>query len=115
MLDKRTDVSSSMRRIMAVLRRGNTDGPPETGGDLSVLTKTFNLLICIQLQAGLMTCFVSLKQLPLDSPSAITDISWSLFYTLLAVTPQVLLFYHCFAALLLLSFVVSGAEVALFL
>jgi gliding motility-associated protein GldE len=51
----------------------------------------------------------------LDSPSAITNISGHFYYTLLAVTPQGTTFLIIvLLALLLLSFVVSGAEVALF-
>jgi hypothetical protein len=51
----------------------------------------------------------------LDSPSAITNISDHFSYTLLAVTPQGTTFLIIvLLALLLLSFVVSGAEVALF-
>lgn len=51
----------------------------------------------------------------MDSPSAITDISELFSYTLLAVTPQGTTFLVIvLLALLLLSFVVSGAEVALF-
>jgi len=51
----------------------------------------------------------------LDSPSAITNISGHFSYTLLAVTPQGTTFLVIvLLALLLLSFVVSGAEVALF-
>ena len=51
----------------------------------------------------------------MDSPSAITNISGHFSYTLLAVTPQGTTFLVIvLLALLLLSFVVSGAEVALF-
>lgn len=51
----------------------------------------------------------------MDSPSAITNISGHFSYTLLAVTPQGTTFLIIvLLALLLLSFVVSGAEVALF-
>ena len=51
----------------------------------------------------------------MDSPSAITGISGHFSYTLLAVTPQGTTFLIIvLLALLLLSFVVSGAEVALF-
>jgi putative hemolysin len=51
----------------------------------------------------------------LDSPSAITNITGHFSYTLLAVTPQGTTFLIIvLLALLLLSFVVSGAEVALF-
>jgi magnesium and cobalt exporter, CNNM family len=51
----------------------------------------------------------------LDSPSAITNISGHFSYALLAVTPQGTTFLIIvLLALLLLSFVVSGAEVALF-
>lgn len=51
----------------------------------------------------------------MDSLSAITDISGHFSYTLLAVTPQGTTFLIIvLLALLLLSFVVSGAEVALF-
>ena len=51
----------------------------------------------------------------MDSPSAIANISGLFSYTLLAVTPQGTTFLVIvLLALLLLSFVVSGAEVALF-
>jgi len=51
----------------------------------------------------------------LGSHSAITDFTESLFYIFLSVTPQGTTFLIiALAALLLLSFVVSGAEVALF-
>ena len=51
----------------------------------------------------------------MDSPSAITNISGHFSYILLAVTPQGTTFLIIvLLALLLLSFVVSGAEVALF-
>jgi magnesium and cobalt exporter, CNNM family len=51
----------------------------------------------------------------LDSPSAISNFSDSLLFIFLAVTPQGTTFLSiALLALLLLSFVVSGAEVALF-
>jgi len=59
--------------------------------------------------------YQSLKQHPLDSHSAISDFANSLSFTLLAATPQGTTFIIiALLALLLLSFVVSGAEVALF-